>query len=428
MNSNLSDMITLKQAKRIVIKIGTKIIVDPKLKYKRMKSLVRQIAKLKELGHQVVLVSSGAIGVGLTPLGLRSRPQLLDQLQMCASVGQLYLMMYYYKYFSQYGCIISQSLLTHEDFDDRTRHLNARNALLCTLESGVIPIINENDAVSVAEIQFGDNDRLAALVSILIDADLLILLTSPDGLHKLVDKSKSKSKPKPKPKPNNYWERVSFVNKVDAEIMSYVGDDKLSGKLLDKSSCKLSTGGMKSKLEAVKLVTEDNINAIIASGVMPNVLDKLYEQADIGTKFAAKDLSVLSVLDKGDLNLAAKMMSYKKEKATKRWLRHFRKPKGGLIVDEGASNALMTRGKSLLPVGIVSYTGVFKVGDLVTIAVANNKNKKNPNKIIAQGLVEYSSDEMQNVIGKNKQQILTQAGEAGFRVAVHRDNLVLTER
>ena len=377
--------INLSVPKRIVIKIGTRILVDEtgKIHYRRLNSIVKQIVQLKKAGHQVILVSSGAIGAGLKPLKMKTRPQLLPELQMSASVGQLHLMFHYQRYFSRQKCLISQTLLTHEDLKDRERHLNARNTLLALLKHDVIPIINENDAVSVAEIQFGDNDKLAALVSLLVDADLLLLLSSPNGLYNLSDLSDL----------SDSSQRIPVVSKLDNKIMNYV-DDK---------SDSLSTGGMKSKLQAVKLVTESGVFAVIISGLMPNSIAKLFKGDDIGTLFLASN------------NLPDNRLAHRK-----RWLRYFQKPNGAIVVDHGAAEALLRLGKSLLPVGIKKISGKFKIGDLVIINTESGE-------LIAQGLIEYDFKELDKIIGCIKSEIIEKLGEKGFRVAIHRDNLVLLD-
>lgn len=362
---------------KIIIKIGTRILVDEvgNLNHKALRSIVKQVVNLKKAGHEVILVSSGAVGAGLMPLSMKSRPQLLPDLQMSASVGQLHLMFHYQRNFLRHNTVISQILLTHDDLKNRQRHLNARNTLLTLLKHDVIPIINENDAVSVDEIQFGDNDKLAALVSLLVDADLLLLLSSPNGLYKFSDPS----------------QRIPLVEKLDNKIMNFICD----------KPDKLSTGGMTSKLQAVKLVLESGINAAIISGLMSNSISKFFKGDDIGTLFISDKIHTDYILG-----------------PRKKWLRYFQKPNGSIIVDSGASEALLSHGKSLLPVGIKKIDGKFNIGDLITLNTELGE-------VIAQGLIEYSSHELNQIIGLIKSEIIKKFGEQGFRVAMHRDNLVL---
>ena len=245
----------LANARRIVVKIGSRVLVrktgGPDIA--RITSLVKDIAHLRREGREMVVVSSGAIGAGMQALGMKSRPTTLPDLQMAAAVGQSRLMATYDKLFAAEKCKIGQVLLTHDDLNNRQRHLNARNTMMALLRNGVVPIVNENDVVAVDEIKFGDNDRLAALVALLIEADLLILLTTVDGFQA--------------PGKGGRMRRVPVLNGVTAEELSHA-----KGK-----GSELSTGGMASKLQAANLVARVSAPVVIASGLQAGILQRILE-------------------------------------------------------------------------------------------------------------------------------------------------------
>lgn len=291
----------LDKANRLVVKVGSGVVgsgVEP---------LVAQIAGLRKQGRQVVLVSSGAIAAGMGVLGLKQRPQSLAQLQACAAIGQGKLMAAYDALFGKHGIHVAQVLLTHDDLRSRQRHLSARNTLFQLLDDGVVPIINENDTVAVEEIKFGDNDRLGALVATLVDADLLVILSHVEGL---LDRESR---------------LVPVVPAITREIEAMAGGT-------DRAT---SVGGMKSKIEAAKIVTRSGIPMIISNEL----------SGERGTVFLP----------------AGKLTS------RKRWIAFFQKPAGSIVVDDGAKRALCDGGKSLLAKGVVRTEGKFSAGDVVSV-------------------------------------------------------------
>ena len=333
------------KARRIVVKLGTGLLTDAHNQLARAEigRLVGQLAALQRDGREVLVVSSGAIAAGMSALGLAARPKELAQLQACAAIGQCRLMAMYDEAFAGFSIHVAQVLLTHDDLRDRTRHLNARHTLDTLLQRGVVPIINENDTVSVDEIKFGDNDRLGALVAALIDADLLIILSHVEGL---LDRDKHV---------------VATVPEVSREIESLAGGtDRLT-----------SVGGMASKLAAAKIVTRAGIPMVIASGEQPNVLADLLAGNEVGTIF---------------------LPGAKKLAGRKRWIAFFQRPAGALRVDSGARAALCANGKSLLTKGIVGVEGEFAVGDAVSIQDKNGVE-------FARGLTKVASSKLKTASG-----------------------------
>ncbi len=307
-------------ARRLVVKLGTGLLTDDqnRLAQARIAELASQVAALCRQDRHVVLVTSGAIAAGMEVLVITSRPKHLPELQACAAIGQSKLMSVYDQLFRQHDLPVAQVLLTHDDLRNRTRHLNARNTLTTLLDRGVLPIINENDTVSVDEIKFGDNDRLAALTAALIDADLLIILSHIEGLL------------------DEEGNLVSLVSSVTSDI------ERLAGGT-DRAT---SVGGMKSKLDAAKIITRAGSPMIIASGERPGVLANLLTGAEIGTIFLPRTPKLAS---------------------RKRWIAFFQRPAGTLVVDDGASAALRDGGKSLLAKGVVRTEGKPVAGDVVSI-------------------------------------------------------------
>ena len=314
----------LKNVSRIVVKLGTGLLTDKRngLHRARMSQLADQLAALRKAGKEIVIVSSGAVGAGMGGLDFKKRPTRLAELKACAAVGQLRLMATYERLFARHGQRVAQVLLTHEDLRHKERHLNARDTLNKLLELGVIPIVNENDAVSVTELQFGDNDRLSALVASLLPADLLVILTTVDGVIENFGEA-------------NPW-IISTIEKIDDRIVRMA-----KGTMSDTA-----TGGMTAKLEAARIVTRSGIPLIIAGGGKFNVMEPILNGENEGTIFLPDE---------------------KKLKSRKRWIAFFHHPKGAVLVDEGAVKALRENGKSLLRPGIVSVEGMFEDGDVVRI-------------------------------------------------------------
>jgi len=362
----------LAQVKRLVVKVGTGVVSAPDgtLDRGRVASLAEQTGALVTSGYQVVLVTSGSIGAGMGELGLSKRPTALPRLQAAASVGQSALMRAYNESFRKHGHHAAQILLTREDFDDRARYLNVRNAINALFELGAIPVINENDTVSVDEIRFGDNDLLSALVASLLGADLLVLLTVVDGL---LGKGKRV---------------IPFVESVTDEVRSLDRGTKSSR----------GTGGMSTKIDAVDTVTKTGEGAVIANGTTPDVLTRIVQGEELGTFFVPRP---------------------RKTRSRKRWFAA-RRARGTIHVDDGAKQALVERGKSLLPSGIVAISGAFKEGDSVNIAGPDNEP-------FAYGLTNLSSDDLDKVRGLQSHQVRRVLGDAAYDEAVHRDNMFIRE-
>jgi len=315
---------SLKSASRIVVKLGTGVLTDPRklVDPAQLEQLVSQMAALRRAGKEVVLVTSGAVGAGMGALGYDSRPTDLAEKQACAAVGQPLLMAAYEKLFGAHGIVVAQVLLTHDDLEHHERHLNARNTLVTLLSRGVVPIINENDAVSFTEIKFGDNDKLSALVASLLPADLLVILTTVDGVIENFGEQNAKI--------------ISKIEKIDAAIHDLAGG----------TTSETAVGGMKSKIEAAKIVVRSGIPLVIASGKNTKVLAQILAGENEGTLFVAKP---------------------NRMQGRKRWIAFFHHPKGTLFVDDGAKLALREKGKSLLPPGVARCEGDFAAGDVVRI-------------------------------------------------------------
>lgn len=367
----------LTHAKRIVVKLGTHVLVDDvgHPHKRRILSIVKQLATLHQQGKEIVLVSSGAIGAGLAVLNMKRRPTAINDLQMAAAVGQSFLIELYNRYFCKYDCIISQVLLTHADLKHRGRHLNARNTMLNLLHHRIIPIVNENDVVAVDEIRLGDNDVLSSLVTNLIDADLLIMLTTPNGVQQ--------------PTENGDSERIPLISKVTHNTLALATGKRNT----------LSTGGMKTKLLAAKMANQIGAQVVIASGHMPNVITKVTQGCDVGTLIGFEE----------------KPMKLSKRK---RWVGYFHHTQGSVCVDLGAEQALVEKCKSLLPAGITHVTGKFCAGSHVQILSQNGE-------LIGCGLVEYASQDIERIKGSKSSDITTILGIKGPDVVIHRDNLMI---
>jgi glutamate 5-kinase len=378
----VTDLQQLRQqhvcsAKRIVVKVGTNVLTAPgkPLDDERVAAIAEQIGLLVNSGRQVALVTSGAIGCGMAELGLKRRPATLPGQQAAASVGQGVLMAHYERHFHRHGLHAAQILLTHEDFDDRERYLNAANTIHALFEMPCVPVINENDTISTSEIRFGDNDRLAALVTHLIRAELLVLLTSVSGLYAAGPGTAGRG------------EVVEVVERVDEEVERLAYDETSPQGL----------GGMRSKIEAARIATEAGEAAVIADGRDPLVLRKIISGEPVGTLFLPGE---------------GKLSSYK------RWIRFTRRPRGTICVDEGARAALVERGKSLLPSGIEGVEGQFKRGDVVRINGPDDEE-------FARGLCNYSQDEVERIKGCHTARIEEILGYKDYDEVVHRDNLAL---
>lgn len=377
MQDNHQQRASLARARRVVVKAGTRVLVSEngQPSARRIRSLVRQLAALRRSGREVVFVTSGAIGAGMQALNLPSRPTELPALQTAAAVGQHRLMHQYGRYFDEEGIPVAQVLLTHDDLQVRERHLNARNALNYMLSQGIIPIVNENDAVSVSEIRFGDNDVLASLVAILTDADALALLTTTDGLRRFL--------------PDNRSERIAWLPDVTPATLALAG-----GK-----GSPLSSGGMASKLQSAQNAARHGVQCIIADGRRPGILHEVFSGADTGTLIGA-----------GKAGNGVPMR--------KRWLGYFRRPAGTLVIDAGAVNALRVRGNSLLPIGVLRVNGTFRRGDAVDIIDESDSR-------VAVGIASHTSDVARSLLGKRSPEVRALLGDGYEPELVHRDNLYL---
>jgi glutamate 5-kinase len=352
----------LKSISRLVVKLGTGVLTDSRKQIDpaQLEQLVAQIAALRKSGKEIVLVTSGAVGAGMGALGFEKRPTEFPTLSACAAVGQSRLMATYAGLFAKHDLHVAQVLLTHEDLEHHERHLNARETLVTLLKSGVVPIINENDAVSFAEIKFGDNDKLSALVASLLPADLLVILTTVDG----VIENFSKSNPR----------TIPTIEKIDSALEKIAGGTK----------SETAVGGMKSKIEAAKIVVRSGIPLVIASGKKKNVLAKILGGENEGTLFVAQP---------------------DKLQGRKRWIAFFHHPKGALFVDDGAKRALREAGKSLLPPGVARCEGEFAADDVVRICDLDGTE-------FARGIAKFSADEIR-------------AKKLARVELVHRDDLVI---
>jgi glutamate 5-kinase len=367
----------IRQASMVVVKVGTNVLTDSsgRLDRGRIQALADQLHRIRATGRKVVLVSSGAIGAGMGRLNLGKRPADLPHLQACAAVGQSALMQAYEECLTPYGIHSAQILLTAGDFDNRARYLNVRNTILMLFEYGCLPIINENDTVSVAEIRFGDNDHLAAMVTNLLQAPLLVLLTNVDGLYTSDPRTDSNAK------------LVDNVPHIDRAVNDMAGP----------STSELGTGGMRSKLRAARLATAAGEAVIMANGSVPSILDRVFAGEPIGTLFLPHGEGV---------------------PAWKRWLGFTARPQGTLTVDDGAHRAVAKQGKSLLPVGVISVEGSFGKGDVVSLC---NKDGVE----FARGLTNYSAGDAERIRGMQTEQIVQTIGKLPYVELVHRDNLVV---
>lgn len=352
----------LQDVSRLVVKVGTGVLTDARKQpdLSQMEQLVAQLAAQRQAGREVVLVTSGAVGTGMGALGYTTRPTELAEKQACAAVGQSRLMAAYDKLFARHGLVVAQVLLTHADLEHHERHLNARNTLVTLLARGVVPIINENDAVSFTEIKFGDNDKLSALVASLLPADLLVILTTVDGVIE------------------NFGQPGARVLPEITDISAAI--ERLAG----GTDSDTAVGGMKSKIEAAKIVVRSGIPLVIASGRKSDVLARVLAGEREGTLFVPHA---------------------RRLKGRKRWIAFFHHTKGALFVDAGARKALREQGRSLLAPGVVRCAGEFRAGDVVRVCDTDGTE-------FARGIVKEDAARIR-------------AGELPRTVLIHRDDLVV---
>ncbi len=367
-------------ARRVVVKVGSGVLTHENgLNVKIVRSLSRQICDLINQGKEVILVTSGAMASGLAKVGLTRRPDEIPQRQAVAAVGQAGLILEYEKAFGRHGRKVAQILLTSDGLSNRKRYLNARNTLYTLLGWNIVPIINENDTVSVDEIKFGDNDNLAAMITLLMEADLLVSLTDIDGLYTSDPRTDSNARLIP---------AVEVIRKsIEISATGIPGA--------------LGTGGMLSKVKAARKVTAAGIPMVIASGKQPDILPRLFAGAQTGTFFVPK-----------------------KERMTNRkcWIAFNLKPEGMINVDEGAANALVNNGKSLLPGGILSVEGEFGVGAAVQF------KKAGEDAVLGAGLVNYSAADIRKIMGLRSDRIAFRIGSKPYDEVIHRNNMVIMDQ
>ena len=368
----------LNQVKRIVIKVGSGVLTSAGgLNMTVIDDLTTEICTLKKEGFEVLLVSSGAIASGLKKIGMSKRPQSVSQQQAMAAVGQSSLIMAYEDAFERHGHKVAQILLTRDDLTHRRRYLNARNTLFTLLSWNIVPIINENDTVVVDEIKFGDNDNLSAMVTNLTESQLLINLTDIDGLF---DKD---------PRNHDDAKLIDVVEKADRKIMRYASS--IPGFL--------GTGGMASKIKAARKVALRGVPAIIANGLKPGILDLIFSGKEEGTLFLPGETTLCS---------------------RKHWIAFTKSPKGEIVIDRGAERAILKKGKSLLPSGMVEVRGRFSLGN--SVLLLNEAGDQ-----IAVGMVNYHSGDIRKIIGAKSAEIESRLGFKHDDEVIHRDNLVLAD-
>ena len=372
---------TTRPPRRLVVKLGTGVLTSGvgRLDQARIAAVCAELAALRAAGTEVLVVSSGAVGLGMGALGLERRPREVARKQACAAIGQSRLMQVWQAGLDPHGLTAAQVLLTHEDLRARARFLGVQATLRQLIAYGTIPVINENDTVSVEELRtsFGDNDRLAALVATLLGAPLLLLLSDVDGLY-----DRHPGEPEAA--------ILRHVPRIDAGVEG-LARDRLGG---------LSKGGMASKIAAARIVTEAGGNCIIASGRNDHVLDEVCRGADVGTLFSSRAAAV---------------------PAWKRWLGWSAEPRGSVVVDAGAREAVVDGGRSLLAAGVVSVAGQFAAGDVVALTTGTGRP-------FARGLVNYAADELRRIAGLKTDAIAAMLGSVPYEEVIHRDNLAIVSR
>ncbi len=368
---------TISGVKRVVVKVGSMVLADRErgLSEVVFRQIAADVAEIKKMGIQAVIVSSGAVAAGMKKLGIRVYPDDIPHKQAAAAVGQSSLMWLYEKYFSIYGEKVAQILLTSDDLSNRKRFLNARNTLFCLLRYGIIPIINENDSVAIDEIKFGDNDFLSALIINLAEADLLVLLSHVDGLYNK------------DPQKHSNAELIPLVEEITPDLK----------RGLDVTVGEFGTGGMVSKIEAAERVSRLGIPTIIANGTKEGILQGILKGDKVGTLI---------------------MPHSQRISMRKHWIVTAFKPKAMIVVDNGAKKAIIERGKSLLPSGISEVSGRFNQGEVVGCIGLDGEE-------FARGIVNYDSEEVEKIKGLNTSEIEKRLGYKFYDEVIHRDNLVI---
>lgn len=370
----------LKKAKRIVVKVGTSTITyaNGKRNFSQIDRLARELSDLQNQGKEMILVSSGAVAVGVDRLGLSAKPSTIPGKQACAAVGQGVLMHTYEKFFADYGQIVAQVLITRTEAIDRHRYTNCRNTFMTLLQQGVIPIVNENDVVALDELKIGDNDNMSALVAGIVDADLVIILSDIDGLYT--------ANPATHPEAT----LVHTVQEITPEIEASAGGVGSSR----------GTGGMATKIQAAKAATNSGIQLVIASGTEKNAIPRILQGEEIGTLFVSRENRL---------------------QFRKRWLAFGAKIQGSIVVDDGCAKAIRKAGGcSILPAGIYQVVGDFLSGS--TISVIDKEGHE-----LARGLVHYTAAELEKIKGCKSSDIEGILGHKNYDEVIHRDDLVILQ-
>ena len=366
----------IKDAKRIVVKVGTSTLLYPngKINLYRIEHLARELSDLASQGREVILVTSGAIGAGMVRMGLSERPDSMQEKQALASVGQVLLMHLYDKFFTEYGQVAGQVLLTKENFANHNQYINARNTLMAMLKSGIIPVINENDAVTVAEVKIGDNDTLSATVAAIVDADVLIILSDIDGVYDANPQTHPEAK------------LLSEIKEITSGVEAMAGG----------AGSAVGTGGMATKIEAAKIATAAGVTMFIASGGENGMLGRIIAGEDVGTVFPPKDAHL---------------------RARKGWLAFGKRISGILVVDEGCVKALK-KGSSLLAAGIPATEGEYTAGSTVRVLTADYQE-------IARGTIAYDAAAVAKIKGRKTSDFTDILDGEIHDEVIHRDNMVL---
>lgn len=368
----------LKNAKRIVVKVGTSTITysNGKRNFSQIDRLARELSDLQNQGKEMILVTSGAVAVGVDRLGLPQKPDAIPGKQAAAAVGQGVLMHTYEKFFADYGQVVAQVLLTKTESIDRHRYTNSRNTFMELLRQGVIPIVNENDVVALDELKIGDNDNMSALVAGIVDADLVIILSDIDGLYTA------------NPQTNPDAELVSLVTEITPEIEASAGG----------VGSARGTGGMATKIQAAKAATSSGINLVIASGTEKNAIPRIVNGENIGTLFVSRENRL---------------------QFRKRWLAFGARIQGSVVVDAGCAEAIHKAGGcSILPAGVVAVEGCFEPGSTISV-------KDGDGHELARGLSHYSSEELEKIKGCKSCDIEDIIGHKNYDEIIHRDDLVI---
>ncbi len=366
----------IKDAKRIVVKVGTSTLLHPngKINLYRIEHLVRELSDLASQGKEVVLVTSGAIGVGMVRMGLEKRPDSIQERQALASIGQVLLMHLYDKFFTEYGQIAGQVLLTKENFANHSQYINGRNTIMTMLQKGMIPVINENDAVTIAEVKIGDNDTLSATVAAMVDADVLIILSDIDGVYDA------------NPQTNPDAKLLREIKEITQAVEQLAGG----------AGSNVGTGGMATKIEAAKIATAAGVTMFIASGSQNGVVRGILQGEDYGTVFPPKPAHL---------------------RARKGWLAFGRRLSGVLFVDKGCVKALKA-GSSLLAAGITGTEGEYQAGSTVRVLTGDYQE-------IARGTINYDAAVVEKLKGRKTCDFASLIEGEIHEEVIHRDNMVL---